>query len=153
MFLALLDQREKWFSVKELAELAKVPRATASETLTALERLDWVSSRGQGPAKERRLSDPTALLDEWTRQALAAPAPTTRRFYVPATEAKLLPERLASAFEAYDVEYVMTQEAAAQLYAPLLSIISRIACRITPGQSANAGLSNLEARVVRKAQT
>jgi hypothetical protein len=148
VFHALLHRRDAWFGVKELAELAQVSSATASETLTALERLDWASSRGQGPSKERRLSDPTALLDEWKRQVLAARPQGIRRYYVPGIGANELPERLDSVSEGSDLEYVITQEAAAQAYAPFLSTISRVACRMSPGPAANAALSRLEARVV-----
>jgi hypothetical protein len=144
----LLQRRDSWFGVKELAQLAEVSPATASETLTALERFDWVASRGQGPSKERRLSAPTALLDEWKKQVLAVRQSPIRRYYVPATDVNELPERLASACEPSGVEYVLTQEAAAQLYAPFLSAISRVACRMAPGRAADATLSELEARVV-----
>lgn len=147
VFHALFHRRDAWFGVRELAELAKVSPATVSETLTALERLDWVTSRGQGPSKERRLSAPTSLLDEWKKQVLAGRQPPMRRYYVPATDVTELPDRLASACEASGLEYVITQEAAAQLYAPFLSRISRVACRMVPG-GADAALSKLEARVV-----
>jgi hypothetical protein len=147
VFHALLHRREAWFGVRELAQLAKVSPATASETLTALERLDWVTSRGQGPSKERRLSTPGALLDEWTKQVLAARQPPTRRYYVPATNVNELPNRLAAACEASELEYVITQEAAAQLYAPYLSAMSRVACRMAPGH-ADTALSKLDAREV-----
>jgi hypothetical protein len=145
---ALLQKRDAWFGVKELAALAHVSPATASETLTALERLDWASSQGQGPSKERHLSQPTALLDEWKKQALTTRPPPIRRYYVPAADAKTLPDRLANACEASGAEYVLTQEAAAQLYTPFLSTISRVACRIAPGRAADVALSKLEARVV-----
>jgi len=145
---ALLHRRDSWFSVKELAECAKVSPATASETLTELERLDWASSKGQGPSKERRLSAPTALLNEWKKQVLAIRQVPIRRYYVPATDVNVLPDHLAGACDAFNVEYVITQEAAAQLYAPFLSTISRVACRMPPGRDAEAALSKLEARVV-----
>jgi DNA-binding transcriptional ArsR family regulator len=147
VFYALFHRRDAWFSVKELAQLAKVSPATASETLTALERLDWVTSRGQGPSKERRLSAPTLLLDEWKKQMLAARQPPMRRYYVPATDVSELPNRLAHACESAGLEYVITQEAAAQVYAPFLSKISRVACRIAPGDP-DAALTKLQARVV-----
>jgi hypothetical protein len=144
---ALLHRRDSWFGVKELADLAHVSPATASETLTELERLDWATSKGQGPSKERRLSEPTALLDEWTKQVLATSQPV-RRYYVPATPINELPARLEAACEPAGVEYAITQEAAAQVYAPFLSTISRVACWMPPGQAAEAALSRLQARVV-----
>jgi hypothetical protein len=144
---ALLHRRDSWINVKDLADLAHVSSATASETLTQLERLDWVASKGQGPSKERRLSDPTSLLNEWTKHVLATSLPV-RRYYVPATHIKELPERIDSACQPAGAEYVITQEAAAQVYAPFLSTISRVACWMPPGQATEAALSKLEARVV-----
>lgn len=145
---ALLQRREAWMGVKEVADLAQVSPATASATLTALERLDWVSSRGQGRSKERRLSAPTALLNEWKKQVLAVRPPLIRRYYVSAADVTELPGRLDRACEASGVEYVITQEAAAQVYAPYLSTILRVACRLAPGRDADAALSKLGARVV-----
>ena len=51
----LLVRHQDWFGVKELAEQALVSPATASQVLTELERFDWLTSRGQGPSKERHL--------------------------------------------------------------------------------------------------
>lgn len=145
---ALLLYRESWFGVKELAELADVSSATASETLTALERFDWISSKGHGPSKERCLSDPRALLDEWSNQAAAARQLTFRRYYVPSIDADALTGQLDEFCEAHDVEYVLTQEVAAQHYAPYLTRISQVKCRMTPGRAADAVVSELGARVV-----
>lgn len=52
---ALLNEHNAWFSVKALAERAHVSPATASQVFTELERFDWVESKGQGPARKRRL--------------------------------------------------------------------------------------------------
>jgi hypothetical protein len=125
-----------------------VSPATASETLSALERFDWLNSRGQGPSKERRLAEPRALLDEWKKQVLAARELPSRRYYVPAMKPEPLVNRIAQVCSAHGVEYAITQEAAAQRYAPFLSAISRVACRIVPGSAADNAVSELDARVV-----
>ncbi len=148
VFHVLLHDPHKWFGVKELAELAKALPSTTSETLTALERFDWIDSKGQGPSKERRLARPGALLDEWKKQVLASRLTSARRYYVSETDPTELTDRIASACEAHKVEYAITQEAAAQRYAPFLSSISRVACRMAPGRTADAVLSQLNARVV-----
>ena len=145
---ALLHEHGQWFSVKVLAELAQVSPATASETLTALERFDWLASKGQGPSKERRLVEPGALLDEWSKQVQAARPPAARRYYIPGTESEMLIKRIAEVCEVRDLEYVITQEAAAQMYAPFLSAISRVTCRIAPGRPAEIAVGELGARVV-----
>lgn len=145
---ALLLGRDEWFGVKELAELAKVSPATASETLTALERFDWLNSRGQGPSKERQLVEPGALLDEWSRQVLADRPLLYRRYYVPSIDPEALDDRIARVCEAHDADYVITQEAAAQRYAPFLSTISQVKCRMVPGRATEEAISELGARVV-----
>ena len=148
---ALLLRHENWFGVKELANLAEVSPATASETLTALERFEWMATQGQGPAKERRLTAPGALLDEWQKQTLASPRDLGhRRYFVPAMDARSLTARLAELCETSQVEYVLTLEAAAQRYAPFLSSISTVAFRMKPGRAADEVLSELGARVVRE---
>lgn len=146
---ALLVRYLDWIGVTELSNLAEVSPGTVSETLTALERLEWVSSRGQGPSKERRLSDATKLLDEWRMQVQSARRPLSRRrYYVPGGDSTALAHRLAVLCEASKVEYVLTQDAAAQQYAPFLTSISRVACRIAPGNGVGEVLANLGARVV-----
>lgn len=148
VFHALLHERAEWFGVKELAELAKASPATTSETLAALERFDWTETRGQGPSKERRLTEPGALLDEWKKQVLAGRALPIRRYYIPDGSPEDVANRIAQACEAHAVEYAITQEAAAQRYAPFLSNISRVACRMAPSRDADMILGGLHARVV-----
>ncbi len=145
----LLHDRHEWFSVKKLAEIAKVSPATVSETLTALERFNWLSTRGQGPAKERQVTDPRALLDEWKKQVLAGPKLSIRRYYVPSvSDSDKLVGRLDKVFESHDLEYVLTQEVAAQRYSPFLSAISRVACRVALGRRAHEAIEQLDAREV-----
>jgi hypothetical protein len=145
---ALLHKPDEWFGVKTLAEIAKVSPATASETLTALERFNWLASRGQGPSKERRLAEPGALLDEWKKQVLAGPQLPIRRYYVSAMDSDKLTNRLGQICEARDLEYAITQEAAGQRFTPFLSSISRVSCRMAPGRAAAAAIDELDARGV-----
>ena len=91
---ALLMRPEKWFGVKELAKLAFVSPATASQVLKELERFDWVDTHGQGPTKIRFLREPGALLDEWTKQlALMRPLPS-KRYYVPSVHVEGLLQKV-----------------------------------------------------------
>lgn len=144
----LLHQPRQWVSGKALAEQAMVSAATASETLSALERFDWVNARGHGPAKERCLVEPGALLDAWAAQVVADPPPASRRYFVPEANSDKLLDRLAQACEANHAEYAITSEAAAQHYAPYLSSISQVRCRLLAGGAADASISALEARGV-----
>jgi hypothetical protein len=146
---ALLLRHDEWYGVKELAELAEVSPATVSETLSAMDRFEWLTTKGQGPSKERRLTDPGVLLDEWQTQILAAHRrPSYRRFYVPASQPEDITTRLSHACETLNVEYVLTQETAAQLYAPFLSVVSRVTCRLASGGAAQNVYSELDARPV-----
>lgn len=146
---AMLHRPREWFGVKELAEEAMVSPATASETLSALERFDWVIARGQGPAKERCLTEPGALLDAWSRQTATQRQPTTmRRYFVPGVSAEKLLGRVAQACDAHDAEYAVTYEAAAQCYAPFLSSLSQVRCRLLGSSAADAAIGDLDARVV-----
>ena len=145
---ALLVERGTWYSVNKLAELAKVSTATASVTLAALERFDWVISRGRGPSKERYLTEPGALLDEWSKQTSNRRPHSERRYYVPATAPEALMKHLTQLSAVHETECVMTQEVAAQRYAPFLSAVSRVSCRMMLGQAAREILSELGAKRV-----
>jgi hypothetical protein len=145
---ALLTQRAQWFGVKELAALSQVSPATASEVLTELEKFDWIETRGQGPSKERHLRDPRAVLDAWVTQVVAGRAPTLRRYFVPGLKADALVDRAAQAFEARDANYAISHEAAAQRYAPYLSSVGQVRCRVLVAPEANDALADLDARVV-----
>ncbi len=145
---AMLIRREGPFEVTTLADEAMVSPATASQVLQELERFEWVVSRGRGPKKLRYLQEPAGLLDAWAKQAAAMPSRTMRRFYVPLTRADELVERMGSALAGHAVEYEITHEAAAQRYAPFLSSVSRVHCRLLAGREADRAIGELEARIV-----
>jgi hypothetical protein len=145
---ALLVRHQKWFGVTELAQQATVSPATASQVLTELERFDWLVARGQGPGKERHLREPAALLDAWAKQlATIRPSPV-RRYYVPGTKADTLATRIGQVFDAHEVQYAISHEAAAQRYAPFISHVSQVRVRVLIGANADAAIGDLDARVV-----
>ncbi len=145
---ALLVHHQNWFGVKELAVQAQVSPATASQVLTELEHFDWLNLRGQGPSKERYLKEPGALLDAWVKELTANRPSEVHRYYVPATKADQLPECIGQVFATHQVSYAISHEAAAQRYAPFLSSISQVRCRILVGLAADAAMKELGARVV-----
>jgi hypothetical protein len=145
---ALLVRRRDWFRGKELADEAHVSPATASEVLTELERFDWVVSRGQGPSKERHVQDPAALLDAWANHISAVHSPAMRRYFMPSLQADRLLEVVARVFSLRAIEYAISYEAAAQRYAPYLTSVSQVRCRLLPSQAVDAALVELGARVV-----
>lgn len=144
----LLMRHQHWFGGKELAAQALVSPATASQVLTELERLDWVVSRGQGPSKERRLSEPAALLDAWAKQLALLRPPLLRRYFVPSVKPEKLAEHLGQVFAAHEVSYAISGEVAAQRYAPFLSSVSQVRVRLLVSPAADAAISALGARVV-----
>lgn len=145
---ALLVRHQDWFGVTDLAQQAMVSPATASQVLTELDRFDWLVARGQGPSKERHLREPTALLDAWAKQLAVIRPTTSRRYYVPAMKADMLAMRIGETFDAHNVQYAISHEAAAQLHAPFLSNVSQVRVRVLIGAGADAAISDLGARVV-----
>jgi hypothetical protein len=145
---ALLVRHDDWFGVTGLAQEAMVSPATASQVLSELERFDWLTARGQGPAKERHLREPSALLDAWAKQLATTRPPTVRRYYVPGTKSDALETRIGQVFGAHDVEYAISHEAAAQRYTPFLSNVSQVRARVLSGANADAAIGELNARPV-----
>ena len=145
---ALLAGTEDWFGVTALAKRARVSPATVSQVLTELERFDWVVSRGRGPVKERSLRDPAALLDAWVKQLGVMQLPTMRRYYVPAVRTEELIDRIDRDFAARRLEYAITHEAAAQRYAPFLSRVSQVRCRLVASPAAEEAIAAVGGRRV-----
>ena len=145
---AVLMRNREWFGVKEIANRARVSPATASQVLTELERFDWVVSRGQGPGKERHLQEPSALLDAWVNQLTVMRPLSMRRYFVPSARAEGLVEKFAEVCAASKAEYAITHEAAGQRYAPFLSTVSQVRCRLLDGPAADRALGALDARSV-----
>lgn len=145
---ALLVQHPSWFGVTELAQQATVSPATASQVLTELERFDWLEVRGRGPGRERHLREPAALLDAWVKQLATVRPPALRRYYVPGARADTLAARIGQVFDAHEVQYAISHEAAAQRHAPFLSSVSQVRVRVLIGANADAAIGDLDARVV-----
>lgn len=144
----LLMRRGDWFGVTELAHAAQVSAATASQVARELERSEWLELRGQGPSKERHLRDPAGLLDTWAKQQSVSKPLPMRRYYVPSVRIDELMEKLDQVCTNRDVQYAVTHEAAGQRYAPFLSKVSQVRCRLLAGSSAERAIGDLEARTV-----
>ncbi|MDE0507002.1 MAG: hypothetical protein OXI17_00015 [Gammaproteobacteria bacterium] len=137
-----------WLGVNEVAEVAQVSPATASQVLKELEKFDWAESRGQGPGKKRQLREPGALLDAWTQQLAVMQPPIPRRYFVPSVRTGELTEALAEACAANNAEYAVTHEAAGQRYAPFLSTVPSVQCLLLANSAAYKVLDSLEAHPV-----
>lgn len=144
---ALLHDHRAWVGGRALALQARVSPATASQVLSELERLEFVESRGQGPHKQRHVSQPGALLDSWVRQLAVKRAPALRRYFVPALKAdNLLP--LAQTLAAHGVEYAISYEAAAQHYAPFVTHLSQVRARVLMSAGWDAAIAGLNGQAV-----
>ena len=145
---AVLLRHREWFGVNDIAEQARVSPGTASQVLTELEKFEWVVSRGQGPGKERHLQEPGALLDAWVKQRAVMRPPSMRRYFVPPVRGEELVEKFAEVCAESKAEYAITHEAAGQRYAPFLSTVSQVRCRLSDGPTADQALGALDARLV-----
>ena len=147
---AIWVRRADWFGVHEIARTAPVSPTTVSETLVALERFGWVESRGSGPAKQRRLADPRGLLDAWSNHQTLLRPKQPRHFYVAGARPNEIMDRLDRACSESQIKYAITGTAAAQTYAPYLSNISRLNCRLATGPRTEVVLEVVQARPVRE---
>lgn len=147
---AVWGRERDWFGVHEIAERAGVSPATASVTLAALERREWVEARGSGPSKERRLANPGALLDSWAAYQSSAKPKAVRHYYVRSAAYADLQRRLDDASERTGVRYELAGVSAGQVHAPYLSGVSQVACRATGGKPLQAMLEEVGARPVRE---
>jgi len=145
---ALLRASFDWFNVKTIAELAEVSNATASEALSAFERYEWLDKRGSGPTKERRLKEPSSLLNAWAKASKAKASPTYRRFYVPMKKPEEIASQISEICERLDARFVATGEIAGQRYAPFLSHISQCKCKLSSGTVLDQIVGELDARPV-----
>jgi len=139
--------RREWFGVQDVAERAQVSPATASQTLTELERRDWVEVRGSGPTKERRLSDRRALLDAWAQHQRTSKPPEMRTYYVPESAVAPVVRKLDAVATQVGADYEITGAVAGQAHAPYMSHIGQIQCRIG-AERADAVLAQMNARSV-----
>lgn len=120
--------------------------ATASETLIAVERREWVEVRGAGPSKERRLINPRALLDAWSTYQGSVKPKAVRHYYVRSTTPPDLQRQLDHACQVEGVPYELTGISAGQIHAPYLPSAFQVSCRIPAGRAMHAVLDAIEAR-------
>ncbi|HMG47757.1 MAG TPA: hypothetical protein VK614_09885 [Allosphingosinicella sp.] len=141
-------ERDDWLSVGAVADKAEVSPATASATLSEMERREWVEVRGSGPAKVRRLSDATRMIDAWSDYVEHEKPTPMQRFYSPLLDMHPLMQGLDHACHELGIPYAITGEAAAQAYAPYMTSISKVRCRMVQGATQRAALDEIDAKPV-----
>jgi len=148
VLLGLFQEPKSWHRVQELSEKAFASTATVSQFFTELQRREWVSVRGRGPKKERKLVQPSELLDAWVKNVTASQKPRLRRFYVPSLKAEELMLKINQICESKGIAYAITGEWAAQLYSPFLSSIGQVRLRFPNDRHLSELTSELKAREV-----
>lgn len=139
---------DNWLSVSEVAEKAGVAPSTASATLSELERREWVETQGSGPAKVRRLSAASRMIDAWSEYVEHQKPPPVHRFYSPLLDTNKLMHGLDEACHNAGIPYAVTGEAAAQAYAPYMTSISQVRCRMVLSAAQRSALQDIDARPV-----
>lgn len=146
---AMLKDRETAFNVKEIAERTQLAPSTVSSTLKALENFDWVSVDGRGPSKTRKISDASGLLDAWAKKLTDLPSQALRRFYIPGvSNTASLATKICNLAHVSGHKVELTGELAAQHYAPYLTRVNTVACRMLIGRLENQLLRQLDAKEV-----
>lgn len=118
---ALLLHTNRAWQVHDLAKEARISPALAHRVLARLEAEGIVATEGSGPNRVRRVTNPTALLDLYAEENLAAPFRT--QAYALAQTPQELVRGLATNLERAGIEYAVTGAAAASLVAPFVTAI------------------------------
>ena len=117
----LLDPDASWH-VADLKDICGVSAGLVHRVLRRLEGEGVVETRGTGPAKTRRLSNPAALLDLWAEEQRDRPSRLPAFMLAPTTDHLI--GSLCSGLEAIGVEYALTGAAAADRIAPLVTNVA-----------------------------
>lgn len=147
---AVWENGRDWFGVHEIAERAGVSPGTVSETLILMEQREWLVARGAGPAKERSLAAPAKLLDAWTEYQQNARPADVEYYYVRAVNVYEVSSRLEEFTDKHGALYALTGEAAAQVYAPFVTSVPQLRCRLELGGKGDLVLQEMEARRVQE---
>lgn len=148
VLLGLFQEPQSWHQVQDLSNKTFASTATVSQVFLELQRREWVTIRGTGPRKERRLERPSELLDAWAKNVVDSPKPKLRRFYAPSLKGEDLMVRINQACESRSIAYAITSEWAAQIYSPFLSSISQVRIRFPNDQPLSFLTSELNAKEV-----
>lgn len=119
---ALLGAPERQWKVHDLAEEARVSVGLAHRLFTRLERDHLIETRGAGPQRTRRVTNPTALLDLWAEEMRDRGVKQVRAFRLardPRMQAKTLSRLLTEA----RIEHAVTGAAGAAPLAPFITAI------------------------------
>lgn len=133
-------------SVNELAKSARVSPSTTSQTLTELERFQWVSASGKGPGKRRELNDAGAVLDAWTNHYVQhQPAVVTHHLSMQAAGVEAAARALEELCNAADIGYAITESVAAYRYLHRPTPSDKLVCYLAAGPATQHLVEQLQA--------
>lgn len=144
---ALLLAPDRVWQIHDLAREAGVSEGLAHRVLARLEVEGLVASEGAGPARVRRVANPTALLDLWAEENVDRAVARTTAFRLARTPKELITtvvERLGNA----DITYAVTRAAAAMALAPFVTSVPTVDVWIDSATNPKAVAQALDAEVV-----
>jgi len=124
--------KEEYISGAELSLLSQTSTYTVSSTMQALEQLDFVESKGDGPSQRRRLRDPAALLDAWADEWIRRREVKTR-WYAYAPRGNITDQIIEGFVRHARQEWALTGAAAANAIVPRLTNVDRVEVIVQPG--------------------
>ena len=128
------NPNDGYISGAELSLLAQTSTFTVSSTMQRLEQMDYVESKGSGPAQRRRVCDPAALLDawadDWTRRR-----ETRTRWYTYAPSGLLAVQVIGGLVKYSPTDWAITGAAAANAVIPKLTNVDRVEIIVAPGEA------------------
>ncbi len=142
----LLDPRRDW-GVHVLAQTANVSPGLAHRVLQRLEVAGIIESSGAGPAKSRRVTHPTALLDLWAEESRDRGVVRTRAFRL-AQVPRELAEGVAHDLDGHHIPYAVTGAAAASRVAPSVTAVPVTELWVTEGMAIDDVLASVGAEAV-----
>lgn len=145
----LLDRPEQWKKASDIAEATGIADSTVSRIFMRLEKIESLDTRGIGPQKERRLKNPKQILDAWAEDTRNKP-PSIERFFVPGLSANDVStvRKVFETFRLKEVPALLTHEVASQLYAPFLTTVASVRCRVSRPNATREVLRILGAKPV-----
>lgn len=141
------DADDGYVTGEELARLSHTSTYTVSSTMQALEQLDVVESKGNGPSRRRRLRDPATLLDAWA-EAWPMRREVRTRWYTYSPGGNITDHVIDGFVKHARQEWAITGAAAANAIVPRLTSVDRVEVIVQPGEAerlaSSIGLSQAE---------
>jgi hypothetical protein len=144
---AMLLAPDRDWHIRDLAAEANVSGGLVHRVLGRMEAEGLVTADGLGPARVRRLVNPSALLDLWAEENVDRAVVRTAAYRLARTPEELV-KRIAERLEMAQIRYALTGAAAAMGLAPFVTSIPTVDVWLDAGVSANEVAEALDAEIV-----